>query len=139
MIGRAQPFSGGELEMAARFWLIPPGICWTKGSWLDAVDRYLGLSFQVKGRTRYAWARLSVQGKGPFVVTLTGYAYETIPNKAIIAGRKKGTDDTNVEEPTSSLTAPSHIPATLGMLAIGAPGLAIWRREDLLSPWSQRE
>jgi len=57
--------------------------------------------------------------------TLTGYAYETIPGKAIIAGKTKGSDDV---EPTA-LNRPALQPATLGVLALGAPGSAIWRRE----------
>ena len=66
-----------------------------------------------------------------FSATLTGYAYETIPGKAIIAGATKGPDDA---EPTASLKAPTPAPATLGMLALGAPGLSIWRREESMHP-----
>jgi hypothetical protein len=53
-------------------------------------NRYLGLRFQIKGKTHYGWARLSF--RSPELATLTGYAYETIPNKAIIAGEIKGSD-----------------------------------------------
>ena len=31
-------------------------------------------------------------GAGKITATLTGYAYETVPNKAIIAGKTKGPD-----------------------------------------------
>jgi hypothetical protein len=63
---------------------------------------------------------------------LTGYAYETIPNKSIIAGRTKGTDEVSkVERPLPEVVrASAPRPATLGMLAMGAPGLSIWRREE---------
>jgi hypothetical protein len=45
---------------------------------------YLGLSFQVNGETYYGWAYLRVgEGTG----TLLGYAYETIPGRAIKAGQ----------------------------------------------------
>jgi hypothetical protein len=64
-----------------------------------------------------------------FAVTLTGYAYETIPNKPIITGRTKGPED-STEEPNVSLTAAIPKPATLGMLAMGAPALFIRRREE---------
>ena len=61
---------------------------------------------------------------------LTGYAYETIPGRAIIAGKTKGRDDA---EPTASLNKRIPEPATLGALALGAPGLAIWRREEAVT------
>jgi hypothetical protein len=45
----------------------------------------------------------------------------------ISAGVTKGPDDV---EPTASLNTHATEPATLGMLALGAPGLSIWRREE---------
>jgi hypothetical protein len=87
------------------------------------------LRFQIKGKTHYGWARLNVSvHKLSIVATLTGYAYETIPNKSIIAGRTKGPDD--MEQPDAALTTPTPEPATLGALAMGARGLSIWRREE---------
>jgi hypothetical protein len=66
-------------------------------------------------------------GFGGATGILTGYAYETIPNKAIIAGKTHAPD----EEPgPASLKTRTSESATLGMLALGAPGLSIWRRED---------
>jgi len=59
----------------------------------------------------------------------TGYAYEPIPNKAIIAGATKGTDE-SLEEPEANLATPTRGPASLGILALGAPGLSICRREE---------
>jgi hypothetical protein len=59
-------------------------------------NRYLGLRFFINGKLHYRWARVSVFINGgsfsppPF---LTGYAYETIPGKSIIAGQTKGPDD----------------------------------------------
>ena len=42
----------------------------------------------IDGQIHYGWARLSVQNvyRGIYD-TLTGYAYETIPDKAIITGQ----------------------------------------------------
>jgi hypothetical protein len=94
------------------------------GAWANGgkglQNRYLGMRFVIKGKIHFGWARVSVS-KWPFVATLTGYAYETISGKAIIAGATKGPDDT---EGTASTRTP-----TLGMLALGAPVLFIWRRE----------
>lgn len=107
----------------------------TIGSWGNVHDRFLGLRFLIKGKVHYGWARLnvsSVHGKS-LTATLTGYAYETIPGKAIIAGRTKGPDEIENSadqlNPTA-LTVPALPSATLGMLATGAPGLSIWRRES---------
>jgi|HubBroStandDraft_6_1064221.scaffolds.fasta_scaffold245108_1 hypothetical protein len=94
-------------------------------------SRYLGLRFQIKGKTHYGWARLNFPS--PQQAKLTGYAYETIPDKPILAGETKGTDESNVEQPDAVLTSPIPDipqPAILGALALGAPGLSIWRRED---------
>jgi hypothetical protein len=60
-------------------------------------DRYLGLKFVVHGKVHYGWARLSVtlghhRQYGDVSGTLTGYAYETVPNRAIIAGQITGPD-----------------------------------------------
>jgi hypothetical protein len=60
-------------------------------------DRYLGLKFVVHGKVHYGWARLSVtlghqRQYDDVGGTLTGYAYETVPNKAIITGKTKGQD-----------------------------------------------
>ena len=97
-------------------------------------DRYLGLRFIIKGQVHYGWARLNVSfKKGVFSGLLTGYAYETIPNKAIITGRTRGTEGEGLKQlsPTS-LATPTHEPASLGLLALGSPALSIWRREEVL-------
>lgn len=57
-----------------------------KGSWENGqkgvTNRYLGLEFKVNGNVHYGWVRLNFPfSKG---ATITGYAYETIPNKPII-------------------------------------------------------
>ena len=86
------------------------------GPWLNVTNRYLGLKFAITGKTHYGWARLNVscanyQCHG----LLTGYAYETIPNKAIITGKTKGPDVIAIE------------PASLGHLARGASAIPAWR------------
>jgi len=101
------------------------------GSWVNVKNRYLGLQFKIAGKTHYGWARLSVQvaNRSSVTATLTGYAYETIPGKPIHAGQTKGAADATVGPP-----APANFPAprcrTLGLLAMGSPGLSLWRREQ---------
>jgi len=82
------------------------GTTYFKGNWIDATNRYLGLKFTIKGKTHYGWARLTIPWLNVgFSVTLTGYAYETIPNKSIIAGK-------------------THGGASLGALAAGSTALS---------------
>jgi hypothetical protein len=73
-------------------------------------------------------ARISMgSARGRLKAVLLSYACETIAGKAIIAGATSGPDDA---EPTASFTMPTPVPATLGALAMGAPGLSIWRRKE---------
>jgi len=104
------------------------------GNWVNVTNRYLGLKFQIKGQTHYGWARLTVQVLTKPVrinALLTGYAYETTPNKAIIAGKTQESDETR-GAPASpiSMTRPTQRRAALGLLAMGSPGLSIWRRKE---------
>jgi hypothetical protein len=94
------------------------------GSWKGVANRYVGVQFQISGQTHYGWVRLSVS-RQPFVVLLTGYAYETIANKSIIAGKTKGP-----EEASAVPVASARQHATLGALALGSSGIPIWRRGE---------
>ena len=119
-IGPRQPFSGKLMAASGTEY-------GSVGQWFNVSDRYLGLKFVIRGKLHYGWARFSVIiGGGRITAALTGYAYETIPGKPIIAGATKGPDDA---EPTASLNILTPEPVTLGALAIGAPGLSIWRRK----------
>ncbi|MGA7291283.1 MAG: hypothetical protein WBW53_00810 [Terriglobales bacterium] len=114
-------------------------------------NRYLGLKFIVDGEVHYGWARLSVtlghhRVLGDVSGTLTGYAYETIADKPIIAGRITGADvimeqpdqeqDTegSAEQPgPAALAQPGQNPAMLGMLARGSGALSMWRQKQSAS------
>ena len=103
--------------------------CCSSGPWLGVQNRYLGLKFIIRGKFHYGWARLSADGNGEI---LSGYAYQTIPDKPIIAGKTHGEDDIDPGS-GASLTSPVPDipePASLGALALGAPGLSIWRRKE---------
>ncbi|HVI08398.1 MAG TPA: hypothetical protein VND65_08905 [Candidatus Binatia bacterium] len=105
-------------------------LTWFRGPWKDQVNKYLGFKFLIDGEVHYGWARLLVNNNMRLgSVRLGGYAYETVANKPIPAGKQSGADEKAAVEPfappASSLTS-----ATLGMLAHGANGLAFWRRED---------
>ena len=127
-IGSKDQFDGNLMAFACSF--ASTTDC-RVGNWFDVSDRYLGLKFTINGKTHYGWARLNVsfqinQGRGTLKATLTGYAYETIPNKPIIAGK---TNEDSSAEPNSA-SIPTSEPATLGALALGSPGLSTWRREE---------
>jgi len=103
------------------------------GSWNSnggVTDRYLGLKFKIDGKVHYGWARLSFEGYYTFTATLTGYAYETIPNKAIKAGQEQDKGDGAEQPDPAALTEPDRTPATLGALARGAKGLRLWRQNQ---------
>jgi hypothetical protein len=132
-VGPGVTFNPGGKDMAT--WGSTNGFSSFFGPWANVQDRYLGLEFLIKGRTHYGWARLTVvyvPYHPPIKATLTGYAYETIPGKSIITGRTKGPDDRSSAEqprPVAHAACPPE-PATLGALAMGAPGLSIWRRKE---------
>jgi hypothetical protein len=89
---------------------------WAKAG--SATTGYLGFRFVIKGKVHYGWARLKVTSQPQYpgeTALLTGYAYETVPNKPIIAGKNKGPDVTEVQ------------PASLGHLARGASAISSWR------------
>jgi hypothetical protein len=84
----------------------------SRGPWIGKEQAYLGLKFNINGQVHYGWARLKVDTQKkevPFIrARLTGYAYETVPNRPIIAGKTKGPDVITVQ------------PVTLGKLALGS-------------------
>jgi hypothetical protein len=117
-----------------------------EGKWVDVSDRYLGLKFQISGETHYGWARMNVQvNTTKLTVTsrITGYAYETTPNKPIAAGQTHD-DQAPIREPRSApenhtqlqmrhMAPLDQLPQSqfpmLAALAFGTDGLSIWRRE----------
>jgi len=92
-------------------------------------DGYFGFKFSIDGQTHYGWGRMTetdVAGGRSF--TLTGFAYETIPNRRILAGQEHG----SYAEPGSEDDSPNAQAgrSALGALALGAAGVPIWRREE---------
>jgi hypothetical protein len=105
----------------------------TYGPWRKVRQAYLGLKFVINGEVHFGWARIKLSSTGRLAInaTLTGYAYETTPNKAIIAGKTSGPDGNTVGEPApAALRVPTPQPAALGVLALGACGASLWRREE---------
>jgi hypothetical protein len=144
-IGASQsfPFGGNFRAMAIYNRYTSSHVCKhrSNGLWINVSgSRYLGLKFifpGIHGQIHYGWARLQVNKSGhSFVAFLRGYAYETIAGKSIKAGQTTGPADDSTNEdfvPDASLTNPipdTPQPASLGMLALGAQGVPLWRRKE---------
>jgi hypothetical protein len=112
-IGPGGPFisGGANGESMARTWVSDLG-GGQSGQWLNVTNRYLGLKFKVAGKTHYGWARLAVELTGNYKIKaiLTGYAFETVPDKSILAGQTGDEAD--------------DATASLGKLALGAAVVA---------------
>jgi hypothetical protein len=104
---------------------------WFFGAWANQTDKYLGLKFLIDGQVHYGWARMTVTstGFGNYTAVLSGYAYETTPNKGIPAGLESGPDAPSTSIP-ATLGNPASQAPSLGRLARGWDGLALWRREQ---------
>jgi hypothetical protein len=108
-------FNRGDVRLGAVGWFSTTG--WS-GPWMNGgkgvKNRYLGLKFKAGGRFHFGWARISVKTAPPpqrVTAVLSGYAYETVPGKPIIAGKTKGPDVITLPVDTEA--------GTLGHLALG--------------------
>lgn len=134
-IGASQRFMHGGYngeKMVAIWHNTSIGKTYIQGPWINVKNHYLGLQFLINGKTHYGWARLSVrvqggQGSITITATLTGYAYETTPKKRLRAGQIIGGFDASALSLTRPTTGAQQ-PASLGALALGANGVALWRR-----------
>jgi hypothetical protein len=110
-----------------------------QGDWVNVRNRFLGLRLSIDHQAHYGWARFSVQVDGTSITAvLTGYAYETQAGRAIRAGQTSGTADDagetegpqpRVPDPDSKPISRGAGPASLGVLALGAQGLPLWRSD----------
>ena len=117
-VGPNSPGFRSRLPAAAMFSIFSNPDCTSSrkvGPWLKVKGQaYLGVRFAIKGKVHYGWARIgNISHVKPLRALLTGYAYETIPNKPIITGRTNGPDAVQ--------------PASLGHLAQGASTIQAWR------------
>jgi hypothetical protein len=113
-IGSAGNFSGERPFMDFCTATLPSHSNTPGGSWLNQKNgAYLGLKFYINGQIHFGWARLKVvvnEYTCNAHAILTGYAYETIPNRPILAGQASGAENSSQQAPSSG---------RLGSLAAG--------------------
>jgi hypothetical protein len=92
----------------------------SSGTWRSVEFAYVGLKFLINGQVHYGWARVKFPYPGATgYPSIYGYAYESTPNQPIVTGQTSGTAREN---------ASANVPASLGLLAAGAPAVNLWRR-----------
>jgi hypothetical protein len=127
-IGHSQRFYGKQGLMVSSVYAFGGGhSCRHFGPWWSVTDRYLGVEFKIRKKIHYGWARLTFD-RGRKAM-LTGYAYETIAGKSIIAGKTRP-DDSSVNASVINYLPERPQPASLGVLALGAQGVSLWRRKE---------
>jgi len=128
-VGPEDPFVAGYPREFMHLRVKGAQTSFSYGFWGYPERAYVGLKFGIKGKVHYGWVRVEMLPAKDFhyPALITGYAYETIPGKSIITGATKASDD---GEPAASFETTAPPTATLGALALGTPGLSIWRRED---------
>lgn len=121
-VGNGKNFQPGTLDLFA-----VAGDYTSPGTWggpWHTKAGFLGLKFVVSGETYYGWAHISLTGTYP---TIDGYAYESEAGQPITTGVLHGSDAKADASLAPKLPEPH--PASLGLLANGAAGLAAWRKQ----------
>jgi hypothetical protein len=95
--------------------------CVDTGNFDGASNRILGVRFQVNGETYYGW--IGFRYASASGATLVGWAYETVPNKPITAGDKRGK-----ESEVDSTTLRATELTSLELLAAGNVAMDAWCR-----------
>ena len=101
----------------------------------DPKDRYVGVRFLIGGQTHYGWIRLTVTTsteEAARELRITGYAYETLANKPILAGT--AATAATAEKPTAAVRGPENIRIKNGTIA----GHARARRRQLADVAARR-
>jgi hypothetical protein len=128
MIGAGDKFTPPPAKMVSAYLTQQSTSLRFGGHWKNVSDEYLGLAFLINGQAHYGWAEFSVTASlSDDVVdaTLLGYAYDTVANQSITAGQ------------TTPGTPAGPEPGTLGLLALGSLGIALWPKQRLVAAKSK--
>jgi hypothetical protein len=99
------------------------------GNFKNVTSRYLGVRFVINGEVHYGWISFRSVTVGSFkmgddlTAKLAGWAYETEPNKPIVAGAMGGQD-----AELNSAAPRAGEPTSLELLAAGNAAINDWRR-----------
>lgn len=97
-----------------------------EGYFANTTQRFLGVRFQIDGRTHYGWIGFrSVTASVFITATLYGWAYETQPNTPIYAGLAAAIGKLEKQPAVRSAE-----PTSLELLAAGHVAVADWRRRN---------
>jgi hypothetical protein len=124
-IGPARRFEAGAAALSGIYGTSEgaPFCPWRPTS--QAHSPYLAVKFvDIEGKLHYGWVRVVTDLD--YNPVIDAYAYETVPNKPIPAGALEGDDN----EATAVVPAEQAHHASLGWLAAGASGIAVWRKEE---------
>jgi len=84
---------------------------------------YWGVRFSISGETHYAWIRMSLScGRYVLSGTISGYAYQTLPDQPIGAGQMQSRSG------EKNQAKDDDDAGTLGALSLGSAGLPFWRQ-----------
>lgn len=121
-VGPSLYFLQGFSTLASNGFLSPQAGNWNFASTPADVEGFVGLYLTQGGLNNYGWADIVVHPD--YSVTLTGIGYETTPGTTIAAGAgvSSGGPPPDVPEPASII-----------LLALGAAGIAAYRRKNQLS------
>lgn len=90
-VGPSLSFGGSRvMSYYATGWQTEFGGCESEqirtGRWIYVGSAYLGVEFLINGEIHYGW----IASGGGLTPTVTGIAYETIPNQSIVTGQTTG-------------------------------------------------
>ena len=90
-VGPSLSFGGsGMMSYYATGWQTEFGGCESEqirtGRWIYVGSAYLGVEFLINGEIHYGW----IASGGGLTPTVTGFAYETVPNQSIVTGQTTG-------------------------------------------------
>ncbi len=124
-IGAVRPFTTGDRVLGG-FGGSSEGYYFCPWKGFHPPSPFLGVKFlDSDSQVHFGWVRITMAFGDE--ATITGYAYETVPNKAIAAGA--------TDAPTAQLEHPADVlmpeaERSLGVLALGYPGMAAWRKRE---------
>lgn len=131
IIDKAGTFKNGRQTLAYAFsWASPSGGegNGATGPFANITNKYLGVRIVVRGKTHEGWVRLTLASEGYRISgTITGYAYDTVPNEVGLAAGQIGGQ---VKPPAidGKAAIETSSPGSLGMLAIGSSAASYLHR-----------